>query len=94
MEPIERLAALESEVKKLREEMGEIKEQLIATQMQNASKSTPAVSGNYMLKVPIDEDEWIYVIDPQSGNKITYMTQEEAEEAGKRLGMYRVEKKG
>jgi hypothetical protein len=93
MDPLQRLAAVESEVKKLREELAALRTDF--TKLQTAPQTAAATvrpPGNFAIKVPIDEDEWIFVTDPATGNPITYQTQEEAEKAGSAWGMHRVQK--
>ena len=93
MEPLERLAALEVEVKKISEEIVAIKEQLVATQI---ATHKPEPIGKYAIEVPMDEDlkDWLFVTDMSTGKSVTYKTKKEAEEAGKIWGMYRIVKIG
>ena len=75
------------EIIKLKEEIASLKKQLASSKKSNNRKTV-----KYSLKVPMDEDEWIFVTDVSIEEVVRYDTLAEAEEAGKKWGQYKIEK--
>lgn len=91
--------ALAAEVKKINNENESLKSQLkeaiaaaAAAELSGGKKKK--TNGKWAIKVPIDEDEWVFVKDLTNGSMETYSTRAEAEKAGAVHGMFRVEKVG
>ena len=93
MKQSDRIAALEAEVKAIRAELEELKAKTPQTVTQGGVTVT-AQTGKWGIKVPVDENEWIWVTDYVKGEIQNYDSQEAAEEAGKTWGMHRVYKIG
>lgn len=79
-------SGLTEEILKLKEEIAALKRQLAV------AKKGGRKTVKYALKVPMDEDEWIFVTDVSTEETVTYDTQVEAEEAGKKWGQFKIEK--
>jgi hypothetical protein len=93
MEPLQRLAALEETVKKLQQDIAELKTRPATS----AEPAKPLVlTGKFAIEVPDDEDlvDWGTVRDMGTGNPIVYDTLEAAEAAGRTWGIHRVKRLG
>jgi hypothetical protein len=96
MEPLERLSNVENEVKKLRDELETLRNEITKVSTQNKEKivEEKPTGDRYGIKVPLDEDltDWLWVTDMASGNPQTYSSKEEAAKAGNVWGVHRVVK--
>ena len=53
-----------------------------------------AQTGKWGIKVPVDDDEWIWLTDYVDGKLVSFDSKEEAEQHGQRWGVHRVHKIG
>ena len=93
MKQSDRIAALEAEVKAIRAELEELKARTPQTITQGGVTVT-AEAGKWGVKVPVDENEWIWVSDYVEGKIMSFDSKEAAEAHGKAWGMHRVHKIG
>jgi 6-phosphogluconolactonase (cycloisomerase 2 family) len=81
------------EVQKLKDENASLKKQLEEASKVEAKPAKKKKSGpKYVLKVPIDEEDWITVTDLKTEEILTFDSKEEAEKAGLPYGVFKVEK--
>ena len=93
MKQSDRIAALEAEVKAIRAELEELKNKTPQTVTQGGV-TVAAQTGKWGIKVPVDDDEWIWLTDYVDGKLVSFNSKEEAEQHGQRWGVHRVHKIG
>jgi hypothetical protein len=81
---------LRNEVESLRRQLTEALKAAADAAKDTGKKKAPV--GKWAIKIPIDEEDWIFVTDLSEGGIQTYPTKAEAEKAGTTFGQFRIEK--
>lgn len=76
----------------LQKQINELQRKYEDLEKQKNPKIAKKKKGGWVVKVPVDEDEWIYLTDLKTDEKMIFETEEEAEKYGSLQGIHQVEK--
>ena len=76
----------------LQKQINELQRKYEDLEKQKNPKIAKKKKGGWVVKVPVDEDEWIYLTDLKTNERMVFETEEEAVKYGALQGVHKVEK--
>jgi hypothetical protein len=76
----------------LQKQLNELQKKYEVLEKQKNPKVAKKKKGGWIVKVPVDEDEWIYLTDLATNERMIFETEEEAVKYGTLQGVHKVEK--